>query len=41
MSRAVELPREDREDLQDLADSDLPAADLAEKLLTIADETED
>ena len=30
-----------REDLRDLAESDLPAANLAEKLLTIADETED
>jgi len=28
-------------DLEDLAETDLPAADLAEKLLVIADETED
>jgi hypothetical protein len=32
---------EERTDLEALAETDLPAANLAEKLLVIADETED
>jgi len=36
-----EKVNEHREDLEALTETDLPAADLAEKLLTIADETED
>lgn len=33
----MEAISEHREDLEDLAETDLPAADLAEKLLDVAD----
>jgi hypothetical protein len=41
MSRAnpsVDLSRADREDLKDLAESDLPVSDLAKTLLEVTDE---
>jgi len=38
VSSAVELPREDRADLEDLAESDLPAAGIAEALLELSGE---
>lgn len=37
----IETVENHRDDLEDIANTELPAADIAEKLLEVADETED